>query len=573
MDENGTTAEGYIDMVGMANAYLTEDLIFGFETLPTRASASEAARRKSLEDTDNNSEDFTAARYRNTMTEDVFEAVHPRNSSTGKWEPFPKEPEQEGPFVEASEPDHLTGKLLIMQAYGSDSGAAGVSHSFVELYNATNAAIPLTGITLYYADGTTVSAANAPSTATADPAWKAIALTNSIPAKGSYLILGPKQSPTAARHQIADNYGDINNSNFTLSNRAFKVALIRSTDTLTAQNPFDMDGEGATAAGYIDMLGSANEYQTRDLIFGFETAPARNSGSVAARRTSLDDTDDNSADFEELDYRVANGMTNEKLDVRKPRNATITASGWDPFAEPATTPSTEGLMIFQVFGTGATENDSASTHSFIELYNNSDAEILLSAFSVHYADGISSGNPTVAAWTKIDLTGSIPAKGSYLILGKQMVTYGQSQTATTNGNLDFTGQFVSGTATTPDLSVPTFVLSNRSYKVALMSNQSAITVANPWESVACVDLVSAINTSGTDSVDAAKGTTDLSAVNAASGGSRTISKQKSWRRTSLTVSTVTLTDFASKQYSSLSATDIVKFRPRTKASGTWTPEF
>ena len=106
-----------------------------------------------------------------------------------------------------------------------------------------------------------------------------------------------------------------------------------------------------------------------------------------------------------------------------------------------------------------------------------------------------------------------------------------------------------------------------------MSNQDNITVANPWGNAACLDLVSAINRSGDDSIDAAKGAEDLISVNAATGGIRTISKQKSFRRTSLNIRDITLSDFATKQYSSLSADDIVKFRPRTTASGTYTPEF
>jgi hypothetical protein len=106
-----------------------------------------------------------------------------------------------------------------------------------------------------------------------------------------------------------------------------------------------------------------------------------------------------------------------------------------------------------------------------------------------------------------------------------------------------------------------------------MSNQDALTEATPWGNAACIDLVSAINTAGTDSVTAAKGTIDLNAVNAASGGANTISKQKSYRRKSLIVSGVTLTDFTTIQYSTVSDADITKFRPRNTAAGTWTPAY
>jgi hypothetical protein len=90
-----------------------------------------------------------------------------------------------------------------------------------------------------------------------------------------------------ARLQLADGYGDINSDEFKLSNRAFKTVLIRSYRLLTAQNPFDIDGNGAKAAGYIDMAGAANNYPDTDMIKGYETAPARCSASEAVRRKNL----------------------------------------------------------------------------------------------------------------------------------------------------------------------------------------------------------------------------------------------------------------------------------------------
>jgi len=99
MDGNGSKANGYIDMVGAANdlSHATNpDNIFGFETAPTRCSASEAVRRKDLNDTDNNSVDFISARYSiDGMTNEEVEARRPRNSNAGEWDPFyePKEPE------------------------------------------------------------------------------------------------------------------------------------------------------------------------------------------------------------------------------------------------------------------------------------------------------------------------------------------------------------------------------------------------------------------------------------------------------------------------------------------------
>ena len=471
--------------------------------------------------------------------------------------------------------ESLEGKLLILQAYGTgNSLSPAVSHSFIELYNNSGKEINLNGFRLWYADGR--YSEDEDFNETKDKSWKYIELTGNIPDKSSFLILGAKTVYTDSRLKIADGYGDINTSSLILSNRAFKVVLINGSAQLNndIQNPFKIDSSGKKVEGYVDMAGARNTVSdginSYDTINGYETAPARNSASEAIRRRSLTDTDNNSIDFIAARY-AASGFTDEEIEVRKPRNAKNDGP-WDPFGAPPAPPETKSLMIFQVFGT-LTIDDSAPTHNFIELYNNSDASIDVSGYSVHYASGKSANQAVVSPWTKINLTGTIPAKSSYLILGKQVVTFGQAQTSPNNGNLDFTGTFVSGTATTPDLSVPTFEMSNRSYKVALMSNQDNITAANPWGNAACLDLVSAINRAGDDSIDAAKGPEDLISVNAATGGVRTISKQKSFRRTSLNIRDITLTDFATKQYSSLSADDIVKFRPRTTASGPYTPEF
>jgi len=229
------------------------------------------------------------------------------------------------------------GKLLVLQAYGSSSSAAGVTHSFVELYNTTNAAIDLSGISLYYADG--ISGINI----SEDMEWERIALTGTIPAGGSFLVLGPNQGSASARYKIEEkhgaNYGDINDPNFILSNRSFKAAVIEGSAKLNTQNPFDVDGKGTKVSGYIDMVGAANNPAAAnpDNIFGYESSPTRNSASEAARRKNLKDTNDNSEDFIAARYaKDSGGMTNEMLEVRYPRNSK--AGKWDPFAEPAPPP-------------------------------------------------------------------------------------------------------------------------------------------------------------------------------------------------------------------------------------------
>jgi len=337
MDGAGTTAQGYIDMLGAANDRTgsNPDNIFGYETTPARNSASEAPRRRTLVDTDNNAYDFESIRYAVGGISDVeLEFFRPKNRAYGAWNPIAEPDEPIVNPILPGNPDALAGKLLILQAYGSANDANGTTHSFVELYNTTDAPINLNGITLFHADGIRGLAARE---AGVDGEWRAIPLNGIIPPKTSFLILGQKQNhnePVGApnssgdrpSHAIQDNSGDIN-ANFTLSNRAFKVALIRSNGDLTVQNPFTMDGDGRTAQGYIDMIGTANsiDHATNpDNIFGFEKAPTRNSASQSARRTTLVDTDDNSVDFATTDLRTSS----ENWEIIRPKNRAFGA--WNP---------------------------------------------------------------------------------------------------------------------------------------------------------------------------------------------------------------------------------------------------
>jgi hypothetical protein len=573
---DGKPVSGYIDMVGAANDYQGRDLIFGFETEPARNSASEAVRRTDLTDTDNNqggclfplgSEvsvdydgDFVSIRYatgdsstNRSINDEELEACKPRNSSEGEWKPFPESEEPEDP-VTAGTADSLAGQLLILQAYSSSSDAAGVSHSFVELYNNTDAAIDLDGIGLYYADGTSVSSAQAPNTAASDGNWKRISLDGkSIPAKASFLILSAQQSPTA-RYQIPVDSGDINAASFTLSNRAFKVALIRNAKTLTAQNPFDM-GSGAKAEGYIDMVGAANEYEGRDLIFGFEASPARNSASEAVRRNSLSDTDNNSVDFPSIRYAAtgSGSISNELLEVRKPRNST--AGNWDPFAEPEEPVVTEGspkLMILQANTYG--NADGGYESSLVELYNNTDSTIDLGAGNYYLHIG-GTGDP---GWTAaIALTGTVPSKCSYLIRSTNDVPASTVSIKFLLPSADQTG---------------TFAIINDDFKVAVITGagQTTLTVANPFTAnegqpvAGYIDMLGCRNATGFE------------------GTASSTSRPQPPRRISLTDTNDNNADFA--QYDSrvdrnvttpgtagVTEANLYKYWPRNSSAGAWNP--
>jgi ribosomal protein L20A (L18A) len=319
---------------------------------------------------------------------------------------------------------------------------------------------------------------------------------------------------------------------------------------LTVDNPFDTGGSGAKAPGYIDLVGVINA-ASADSIDAYETGYAEIiSKQKAARRSSLTDTDNNSVDFISVDYRTS-GAKDWEVDAWKPRGSN--AGSWDPFAEPEEPAAAPELLIFQIYGTGPNTQDGSVSHTFVELYNNSDTAVNLGAYSLQYADGISSSASIVSPWTKIDLTGTIPAHSSYLIRGGHKNTENG-----TVGRLQVAA---------PDRDVPDFTLSNRSYKVALMSNQTLLTVDNPFDAgdggtkaAGYVDLAGVINSaSDADSIDAYE-----------TAYAEIISKQKSARRNSLVDTDNNSADFQDIDFRTA---NLEKYRPRNTDAGAWTPEF
>jgi hypothetical protein len=431
--------------------------------------------------------------------------------------------------------DPYEGKLLILQTYGTgpdDDGA--ISHSFVELYNKSDEALDLSGITLQYADG--IEGGTALNTA-----WRVIPLSGSVPAGHSFLILG-KKANASGRLQLEADSGDINDDNFVLDNHAYKAALLRMGSAVSAANPFS-----PKVSGYIDLIGAVNATDEGDSIDAYETAPLtgiKKHGS--ARRKSLDDTGNNAQDFEYIDYRTS-GTTAAEMAAYKPRN--IENGQWDPAAAGNEPPPAENqtLMILQAYGHD-NKNDPAITHCFVELYNNTGAAIDLSSYSLQAAEVADE-----ISWTVINLTGSIPAHGSYLIRGGIADDISDSR-------LDLS-------TVTPDVS-DSFILSNDEFKVALMSNQTPLTVHNPFDTdesgTSAAGYVDMVGAGGTDKVTGYE--------TAPKDG---ISKQKAIRRKYLADTDNNENDFKVYDYRTSGMTDeiLAKCRPRTAADGSWTPEF
>ena len=537
----GGAAAGFIDLLGALNSP-PGDGVDAFETAPAAVISQQAsARRRSLVDTDDNSVDFVRVDFRHLPGEGTpsnaggtsiadFERVRPKNSSHGAWAPF-------------GYPAHpLAGRLLILQAGAAGTDGA-IGRSFIELYNNTAEDIDLDGFTLQFAAGSSTNAAwLSPVTAP----WTAIPLTGTIPARGSFLVAGHRVTdPANQRFTITDDEADVV-ADMRLSNRSFKVALMASPDTLAVANPFAMPGWG-TVEGFVDLLGALNS-PPGDGVDAVETAPAVViSQQASARRRSLVDTDDNSADFVRVDFRhvpgegtPSNAGGTSIADFERVRPRSSHDGLWTPFPEvddspvAGESPYAGRLLILQV---GAAYQG-AIGRSFIEMYNTTDIPINLDGFSLQFANAVGTN------WTVIPLVGTIPARGSFLVVGRLENPGGRLQIADADQIIPNNGR-----------------LSTTQFKVALMDNLNRLTVANPFaipgggRADGFVDMVGAANAGA--SIDAYETTP-----------AGPISSQMAIRRRSLADTNNNGVDFVRIDY----RTDILEhFRPRSSSNGTWEP--
>ncbi|MCL2138860.1 MAG: CotH kinase family protein [Treponema sp.] len=267
----------------------------------------------------------------------------------------------------------LLGKVLILQAYGTGNKTdGGISHSFVELYNKSNAAVDLTGVSLHYSGGGTN--------------WKSLDLSGqTIPAGSSFLVLGKKMNEYNAstgwgRLQLEEADADMrwqDGSGFLeMNNNAFKLFLVENSSVISLRNPFDALGDktGIKVKGYVDLLGTndtdmsknIDAFETNDLLNPNVKAPYYASKGKSIRRITLFDTDDNALDFERIEWRTYQNesISQDDFDALKPRS---TKDGpWNPvhIREPigASNARLGGLLIG---GTTASTGAPAATYSAI----------------------------------------------------------------------------------------------------------------------------------------------------------------------------------------------------------------
>lgn len=201
--------------------------------------------------------------------------------------------------------------VVINEAYlsGGSAGAA-FTNKFVELYNPTDSAVALDGMSLQYrsATGTAAFTGVAP-------------LTGTIPAGGHFLVQGGSNGSNGAALPTPDAVGSLNPSgtNGTL-------ALVEGTAAVSLA-----PGSVAGADGVIDLLGygTSNTFETTAAV-----SPTGNTDVRSLNRTDGVDTDDNRADF------------SLSADIT-PQNS----GGTTPDPEPEPEPEPAAVSIAEVQGT------------------------------------------------------------------------------------------------------------------------------------------------------------------------------------------------------------------------------
>ncbi|MDR0426873.1 MAG: lamin tail domain-containing protein [Clostridiales bacterium] len=295
-DGAGKKVDGYVDMLSVSGNDSTV-LVDAYEGGGAAAGQSKqkAVRRVWLADTDESASDVRIVDYRSREqnsggVSDIELALYrPRSLKDGAW--YGAEPAEQ-PSAQG---------LIINQIMGigtKNNDGQSASHSFVELYNGSDEAIDLSGYTVQAAANGT--------------AWMSLALSGTVLPKHFFLIVLTKTGNAEARLVLTE--WDLAWEDVSFPNKGLKVVLLNADALLAVENPFDTDGSGTRAPGYVDMIGVAGN-DPDSTIDGFEGAYwAEQSKQKSVRRKNFADTDDNREDTEVVDFRTA------ELDVYRPRS-------------------------------------------------------------------------------------------------------------------------------------------------------------------------------------------------------------------------------------------------------------
>lgn len=185
-----------------------------------------------------------------------------------------------------------SGHVIINQVYGaSNDGYA--DHSFIELYNPTVKNINLNGRSVQYRSSADGNQADG---------WAVLKLTGVIEANGYYLVrCGAVTKPSGSFKVPQGNQ----EWNIVLHNKGVSVALLSNDTPLTDAFAGNITASGfALPAGFVDLAAAGGNDGTADQAPpAFEGAFASiQSKKKAIRRIGFADTDNNKADFEEVNY-------------------------------------------------------------------------------------------------------------------------------------------------------------------------------------------------------------------------------------------------------------------------------
>ena len=236
-----------------------------------------------------------------------------------------------------NENDNLEPKyqaLIINQIYGGGDNLSGtaVSHSFIELYNLSNAELNLKGLYLWYKSGTS--------------AWESLELVGIIPPYSSFLVRGAEHNTKfkdTCRLKI-ENYDqeflDVNGNPKKFSDRGMSAYVTIGNKTPAINPPrklTNLEGVTTMQPAYVDLLGCGGTDKATHTVTAYETnyrfgmdkdsACRRidfyNGGTARDISGYSNGKGDNAIDTEIIDYSTC--------EVEKYRPRCIADGSWDMF--------------------------------------------------------------------------------------------------------------------------------------------------------------------------------------------------------------------------------------------------